>query len=620
MTEKTEFSLNMPVNPASTFKPLPEWVAFDLCHAYPVPGGNLLLHNTQNGKRAMVQPEVYGSLLHCETFKTLSQHTASIVQLNPGMEGQQDDIRKVLKSMLDSGIMLSAKSECERLKVKIESKTGQDANTAPVAAIITWERPQALERLLESIASNCDTKNLHRLYVIDDSRKTENIEQNQAVVERFVSKLNTPLQYFGQNEQQSLLNELIQQLPEHKDAIHFLADQSRWKDHWTSGMARNLALLLSCGRRLIMLDDDAVCDLYNPPQQSHDITFSDKPREAEFFASEQEWEYLKQPLNPDPINRHMQCLGLSFSKALDVLGQNHLKPAGFADATALQLSQLQPDSTVLITECGSLGCPGTDNNTWLPDMAPASLKRMLGSLERTSHALSTRKVWSGRNQPHFSPHANMSQITGFDNRQMLPPYLPILRGEDQLFGIMLNFIFPDSVVLDYPWAAPHLPVPDREWRDRDLNFTPADSFPKFFVGKIIENKSFCQSTSAVDRLSYLATWFDNMATSSPDSLLSMYRDSRLRGDAERLGHLSKLLETAKSAPVNWQNYLRNGITQLNTDMDRASREDFVVRGLPATMDTDELVAFWTSVWSDFASALKAWPKIREAATELVKTM
>jgi hypothetical protein len=536
------------------------------------------------------------------------------------MEGQQDDICNVLKSMLDSGIMLSAKSECERLNVKTDNKKEQNADSAPVVAIITWERPQALERLLESIATNCDTTKLHRLYVIDDSRKAENIKQNQTVVESFVTKINTTLQYFGQDEQQSLINGLVQKLPEHKSAIHFLSDQSRWKDHWTSGMTRNLALLLSCGRRLVMLDDDAICDLYNPPQQSPDITFSDKPREAEFFASEQEWEYLKQPLNPDPINRHMQCLGLSFSEALNVLGQNHLKPAGFAGATALQLSQLQPDYTVLITECGSLGCPGTDNNTWLPDMAPASLKRMLGSLEKTSHALSTRKVWSGRNQPHFSPHANMSQITGFDNRQMLPPYLPILRGEDQLFGIMLNFIFPGSVVLDYPWAAPHLPVPDRGWRDRDLNFTPADSFPKFFVGKIIENKSFCQSTSAGDRLLNLAAWFDNIASSSTDSLLSMYRDSRLRGDAERLGHLSMLLETAKSAPVNWQNYLRNGISQLNTDLDRASREDFVVKGLPATMETDELIRFWKSVWTDFASALKAWPKIREAATELVKTM
>ena len=620
MTEKTEFSLNMPVNPASTFKPLPQWVAFDLCHAYPVPDGNLLLRNTQNGKRAMVQPEVYASLLHCEKFKTLSQHTASIVELNPGMKGQEDDIRNVLNSMLDSGIMLSAKSECERLKLKVEDKTEEDTDSAPVAAIITWERPQALERLLESIASNCDTTKLHRLYIIDDSRKTENIKQNQAVVERFVSKINTPLQYFGQDEQQSLLNGLVQHLPEHKNAIHFLADQSRWKDHWTSGLTRNLALLLSCGRRLIMLDDDAICDLYNPPQQSPDITFSDRPREAEFFKNEQEWEYLKQPLNPDPINRHMQCLGLSFSEALDVLGQNHLKPAGFADATALQLSELQADSTVLVTECGSLGCPGTDNNTWLPDMAPASLKRMLGSLESTSNALSTRKVWSGRNQPHFSPHANMSQITGFDNRQMLPPYLPILRGEDQLFGIMLNFIFPGGVVLDYPWAAPHLPVPDRQWRDRDLNFTPADSFPRFFVGKIIAQKSFCQSNSAGDRLTYLSNWFENMASSSADSLLSMYRDSRLRGDAERLGHLSMLMETAESAPVNWQNYLRNGISQLNTDLDRASREDFVVKGLPATMDTDELIDFWKTVWADFASALKAWPKIRDAATELVKSM
>lgn len=620
MTDKTEFSLDMPINPASAFKPLPQWVAFDLCHAYPVTDGNLLLHNTQNGKRAMVRPEVHASLLHCEQFNTISQHTANIIELNPGMGDQQDDIRKVLKSMLDSGIMLSAKSECDRLKVKIGDKKEESEDSAPVVAIITWERPQALERLLESIAANCDTEKLHHLYIIDDSRKTENIIQNQAVVERFVSKIDTPLRYFGQDEQQFLLKGLVQQLPEHENAIHFLADQSRWKDLWTSGMARNLALLLSCGRRLVMLDDDAICDLYNPPQQNHNITFSDSPREAEFFGSEQEWDYLRQPLNPDPINRHMQCLGLSFSEAVNVLGENHLKPAGFADATALQLSELQPDSTILVTECGSLGCPGTANNTWLPNMAPASLKRMLGSVDKTSQALSTRKVWSGRNHPHFSPYSNMSQITGFDNRQMLPPYLPILRGEDQLFGNMLNYVFPNSVVLDYPWAVPHLPVPNREWRDRDLSFTPEDSFPTFFVSKIVEGRSSCQSTSVSDRLSSLSTWFDNLATSSDDSLSSMYRDSRLRGDSGRLSRLTQLLDTSKSAPVNWQNYLRNGISQLNTDLDLASRNDFVVRGIPATMETDELIIFWKNVWADFASALKAWPEIRDAATQVVNSM
>ena len=609
----------MSVDPASSFKPLPDKVAFDLCRAYPVPGGNLLLHNTLNGKRAMVKPEVFTTLLLCSQFKTFEEHAAAIIERNPDMQGQQADIRKVLKSMLDSGIMLSAKSTSEKYKIKVENKAGQKDNIAPVVAILTWERPQALERLLESIAINCETGNFHRLYIIDDSRNVENIKLNQALTERFNSRISSPIQYFGRAEQQSLMSELLKQLPEHENAIRFLIDTSRWKDYWTTGLARNLAMLLSSGRHLVMIDDDAICDVHNPPHQKHDITFSYEPREAAFYGDEQGWAHLQQPINPDPINRHMQCLGLTFSEALKVLGQNHLKPAGFTNASALQVSELQPDSAILVTECGSFGCPGTSNNTWLPLMASKSLKRLLGSSVETTQALGSRKVWSGRNQPHFAPRSNMSQITGFDNRRMLPPYLPITRVEDRLFGNMLDFIFPESVVLDYPWAVPHLPLPDRQWRDKDLDFTPPDSFPKFFVEKIVEHKSSCPSASPMDRLSALSTWFNDMATADTDSLTAMYRDSRMGRDSELLQKLTTLLATAETAPVNWQNYLRNGIAQLNTDLNRVSREDFEVRGLPAALDSDALITFWKVIWSDFAAALKAWPDIRDVATKIANS-
>lgn len=619
MTDKKGFSFSMPVDPTNAFGPLPDKVVFDLCRAYPIPGGNRLLHNTRNGKRAVVKPEVYASLLLCNQFRTFEEHAAAIIERNPDMQGQQADIRKVLKNMLDSGIMLSAKSVSDRYKVKIENKSEQKENTAPVVAILTWERPQALERLLESIETNCDTGNFHRLYVIDDSRSVENIKLNQALVERFKSKNPSPLQYFGRAEQQFLISEIVNRLPEHANAINFLTDTSRWKDHWTAGLTRNLALLLSSGRRLVMIDDDAICDVYNPPNQKQDITFSDSPRDAMFYGEEQEWAYLQQPINPDPINRHMQCLGLTFSEALTVLGQNHLKPAGFTNATALQISELQPDSSVLVTECGSFGCPGTQKNTWLPSMAPVSLKRMLASVKKTTQALGSRKVWSGRNQPHFSPRSNMSQITGFDNRQMLPPYIPIMRGQDRLFGNMLDFIFPESVALDYPWAVPHLPLPDRQWRDKDLDFKPTDSFPLFYIDKIIEHKSSCPSASPVDRLSALSTWFNDLATADPDSLIAMYRDNRLVHDSEILQKLTTLLATAKTAPVNWQNYLRNGITQLDTDMNRVSHESFEVKGLPADLESDALITFWKEVWSDFAAALKAWPEIRDAATEIANS-
>lgn len=617
MNSKTGFSIGVDVNPHTVLEKLPDWVAFDLCKAYAIPGGNLLLHNTLNDQRAVVMPEVYSSLLRCGNFKTIAGHTASIIGSNPGMKDQQATINDVLQQMLDNGMMVSAKKVCDRLKTKVETEGERSEYDAPVVAIITWERPQALERLLESIVANCDTGKVHRLYVIDDSRDAENIGKNRALVESFASRIETPLQYFGQDEQKALLNDLSERLPEHESAIHFLADQSRWRDHWTAGLNRNLALLLSCGRRLVMMDDDSICDVFEPPKPKPHITFSDEAREADFFASEQDWAHLHQPINPDPVNRHMQCLGLSFSEAVDLLGEGNLKPAGFSNANALQVSELGPDSRVLMTECGSLGCPGTTMNTWLPNMSPASLERMLKSGQTTTNALTRRKVWSGRNHPHFAPRPNMSQITGFDNRHMLPPYLPIMRAQDRLFGNMLDFIFPSAVTLDYPWAIPHLPIPEREWQNKDLNFTPADSFPFFFFEQIIEQKSSCLSDSPSDRLAALSDWFKNMSSASSQSLKNMYRDTRLTDDSERLEQMSKLLAANESAPVNWQNYLRNGIAQLQKDLEVASHPDFAVRGLPKGLEGEELIGFWKDVWAGFATALNAWPEIRQAAGDIL---
>jgi hypothetical protein len=597
MTDKTDFSLELDVNPSSGFKPLPDWVAFDVCKAYPLPGGELLLHNPHNKKRALVKPEVYASLLRCDQFKTLDQHVAKIIELNPGMQGQQADIRKVFETMLESGMMVSAKEISNKFKSKNSIPVRNDA-ASPVVAIVTWERPEALERLLTSIATNCETRKIQRLYVVDDSRKPENINKNKKLVEIFSSRVDASLFYFGQDEQKALLDGLADRLPEYQNAIRFLADQSRWRNHWTSGLARNFALLLSCGRRLVVMDDDTLCDVYNPRRPKPDISFSDEPREADFFSREQDWEPRHQSINPDPVTRHMQCLGLSFSEALEVLGQNHLKPSGFANATTRISNDLHSDSPILVTECGSLGCPGTGRNTWLPEMAPESLKRMLASKPATKNALSSRLVWSGRNNPHFAPRPNMSAITGFDNRKLLPPYFPIMRGEDRLFGYMLDFIYPDAVSLDYPWAVPHLPIPKREWQKKDLDFSPNHSFPRFFFEKVMDQKPLCLATSPTERLKALSAWFDGMAAASAESLEKMYRDTRLH-------------------TISLQLKEKDGIEQLTAAMARASDENFPTKGLPQTMEGSELIAFWKEVWAEYATALNAWPKIRQAAAEIV---
>ena len=620
MTEKTSFSFDIDVNPGNNFKPLPDLVAFDLCNAYPMPNGNILLRNTRTGKRVMVMPEVHASLARCVQFKTLDEHVKNIIKDNPGMEGQQVDIRGVFNTMLESGIMVSASAVCKNLKHKNETVVASGKSAAPVVAIITWERPEALERLFKSIVANCNTSNIHSLYVIDDSRKPENIEENQQLIMRYMGMINAPLRYFGQQQQQAFIDKLTQQLPQHEQSIRFLADQSRWRDHWTSGLSRNWALLLSSGYRLVMMDDDTLCEAYDPEQPKPDISFSEDQREADFFSDEGSFATRRKQLNPDPVDRHMQCLGMGLADALNVLGQQHFKVAGLNNASARLISELKTDSPVLMTECGSLGCPGTNSNTWLPDISPASLRKMLASKNRTDDALNSRIAWIGRNNPHFSPRSNMSAMTGFDNRQLLPPYLPITRGEDRLFGNMLDHIFPSAVTLDYPWAVPHLPIPARKWRDEDLDFTPGDAFPLFFMGLVNQLRLTSMAGPPEARLRALSNWFDDLATAPGDSLASMYLESRMSDTARQMQKLRNLQNSAETSPAAWQKYLQNGIDQLTAHIDKASDEGLPLKGLPRGLEGDDLIVFWRETWSGFAAALNAWPEIREGAAEILEAM
>lgn len=617
MNNKTDILKDVTINPATGFKPLPDLIAFDQCNAYPVPGGNLLLRNPRTGKREMITSELFATLVSCEKFATLDEHVARIVKLNPGMRGQEADIRQVLKSMVDAGMLVSAKNYCDALKGQAGNTPSQPQTDKPVVVIITWERPEALQRLLASIKQNCASEKFHQLYVVDDSRKEENIKRNRELVANAAFGLKTPVQYMGQPEQQKLLAQLAAKLPEHEESIRFLADQSLWRDQWTSGLARNLALLLSCGRRLVMLDDDTICDVFEPGEPKSDISISGLPREADFFSSAHEWKGQRQALNPDPVNRHMQCLGLPLADALNTFGQHQLKPAGLSSASTEMLNKLKPGSRVLVTECGSLGCPGTASNTWLPDMSSRSIRHMLASPEKVHNALYSRMVWTGRLQPHFGARPNMSQITGFDNRAMLPPYFPIQRGEDRLFGFLLSFIFPNDLSLDYPWAIPHLPIPKREWTDQDRQFKQGPSFPFFFSDKLPGLASDCHAADPLERLKFLASCFADMAATSKRQLFEDDRDSALRSISAQIKHLSKLLEEAGDAPQEWQDYLQDGIKQLGASLGETSSDDYPVKGSPENMEGDELIAYWQQNWAGFGNALQSWPAIRTAAAELL---
>ena len=589
--------------------------AFDLCKAYPLPAGRMLVRNPRNGRHAVLTPDVFAALSSCRQFFSLSEHAARLAAENPVLEGQEDAVRAVLESVRDDGLLISADIYTVTLQPAAVPRFHVDK---PVVSVITWERPEALARCLESISDNCDLKQIARLYVIDDSRDNNNQAQNRRATAQFALDAETEVVYMGAAEQSQFLEAIISRVPSLEEQVRFLIDRERWADYWTSGLARTVALLLSVGQRLLVLDDDIICEVHEPGR-GENISFADNPRETGFYKDADEWSDLRASHGTDPFIRHMRCLGSELSDALGALGASSLTVENFKGARLDVLERLNGQSPVLITECGSLGDAGTSKLNWLATLRGESLKRLLDSEDTVDLALSKRRYWQGRNGAQISPRSNMSQLTGLDNRGLLPPYIPIMRGEDRLFGDMVEFVFPQSVVVDNAFALPHLPIPEREWETSAQKFDTRQPFPAFAMNRVEENQDSSSAHEPMPRLAALARLFEELSGLTHEQVSAEYQDKRVLAKSRQYAVLKEAQAAAEAieidVPERWSNFLQEGLDRLNREL-LDNPVDAAIKGYPDHLEGEALTQWWKQFWRTFGQAIRAWPSIRQAARQV----
>jgi hypothetical protein len=80
---------------------------------------------------------------------------------------------------------------------------------------------------------------------------------------------------------------LIRDLPEvQENGIRFLIDRKRWADKASYGLSRTLSLLLSVGKRAIMMDDDVICAAVESPHKLDGLAFDGSERQVDFYTSQ----------------------------------------------------------------------------------------------------------------------------------------------------------------------------------------------------------------------------------------------------------------------------------------------------------------------------------------------
>jgi hypothetical protein len=582
--------------------------AFDLCDAHHLPGGRVLVRNPRNGRQAVLTPDVYGALLGCRRFHTLADHARRLTALNPALAGQEAEVLDVLRSVQADGLMLAADIYPVTLKPASPPKYHVDK---PVVAVLTWERPEALDRCLASLAERVNAETVARFVIIDDSRSETARSANRARTEAFAESAGAPVLYLGAEEQRGFMEAIIRQIPALESQVRFLLDRERWAEHWTSGLARTVSLLISVGQRLVVFDDDVVCEVYEP-EHAGGVGFAENEREARFYGDRSDWQEERAEAGLDPVLRHLRVLGSSLDDALAALGVPDLSPQDFSGADLETLERLRPDSRVLVSECGSMGDAGTANLNWIAALEGSSLERLLSDPDTVEHALTTRNCWVGQRRHHFLPRAYMSQCTGLDNRSLLPPYTPVLRGEDQLFGSMVHFIHPHAVVADQAWAVAHLPVPERRWSEEEQRFDTSQPFQNFALAAMSGDRGHSRAREPLKRLGHLARVFDDLSDTDTAELRRDYARSQVEARATDFRDLTQALEAAGDAPERWQRFLEEALERLNLELVE-NPEDGPIRGYPPGQEGDALLAWWQGYWRDFGQALRAWPAIRQAA-------
>lgn len=603
------FDFNLNSKPKPDSKP-ESALALDYCSVAPLSQGMLLLRSKRTGKTGLVQGDVFGLLTNATRFRPMSEHVEQIVKQNPQLAGRAGELRQTLESLKSTGLMVEAKTVLDRINQPVAA-TAQTEEPADIY-VATTDRPEALKRLLDSFGRNVAPG--PRFRILDDSRDSANRKANQALIAEAAKSAGHPLEYIGHDQDKALADRLKAELPEHADAVDFLLNANAPPGVITPGRSWNKALLRSAGRRLIRVDDDVICQSCPPRQPEEGVELSSRSREIQFLQSDDEWQDFANDSASDPLADHSRFLGLPLADAL-----RQIEPGGATESAIRHLRTdealaLQSTSPILVTACGSLGDPGMSSNDWLYDLQGESRLAFAADQAGYQARKTDKNLWLGRRQATLSTRfALISQITGIDNRALLPPYFPWFRNEDFLFGNLIQWLHPGAMMMELPWSVPHLPIPRRRWEKDGVGEPAGLGFQQFIAEFVTRRRSSLAETEAL-RWRELVLVMQTLADASDSQLTQWIEEQRYDMQADLIRSREMSIKTYADAPEHWTKDMRQSV-QINLQSLVKPRKKLLA-DMPESVDQGGELGLIRHQLAGFAASLAAWPILRIAAVEL----
>ncbi len=398
-----------------------------------------VLHHHGATERRQLDAGAVQLLNLCQRAETLEDHGAAIEQVSGGM---------LPVSRLNELVMAGLLVNCATVR-GAAPRTAPSKHRISTVAIPTAGRSDLLRRCLQSLVAHCKRHGESpRILVVDGSPDEASRNANRCELASLARQWDGGAVYVGEAEA-AFLRDLLHGRGADRQLLEFAFTPG------TTGSNRNLILALTRGEQVLMVDDDVVCETWESAGDGRlAVTGHEDPCETRYFRTRAEALSSVTFTEANLMDAHGRLLGRSIAAL--VPEDAALIEVGTPCASVLHALEGIGAGEVVLTFAGLAGdsgiyCPyralfSAQGPGHVADLAEAEYQAAFTSRERTRIA--------PRNTVTHSAQC-MAYCMGLTNERMLPPFSPLGRNQDGLFGALLGLCDEDAFYGHLPCGIVH---------------------------------------------------------------------------------------------------------------------------------------------------------------------
>lgn len=451
-----------------------------LLEAQPSGDGRIHVLDRASGTAALFAIEDAQLLMTCDTYRSLEEHAEqwsrrtekkAIEQLEgktPGWfsslirkaeEVTPTDPRKregaleQLSRFAAEGWLTSSRELARQCAATVR---GEEAKPITTVGFTTRNRPKELERAIRSYAENFRAfERTAGLTLIDDGPSDT---ETRELADSLAKAEGVEIRVAGRSDREQWARALAKESGVAPETTRFalLGDE---RCPVTTGSARNSLLLDSVGEAYLLADDDGVCRTARCPEEEDGWALSSQadPTQFWFYESRKKLHERVTFEEADLLGLHEQLLG----KEAGALFAEDAEPDTRFTTAALDHQLRRDGARVRASMAGIVGDSGLGGSAYL-FRDPWSQARITVSEEFFRAAVESRQVLRSTTRPTIGDGTTcMAGNLGIDHTALAPPFSPVQRNSDGIFGRLLKICFERSIMAYLPEAALHDPVETR---------------------------------------------------------------------------------------------------------------------------------------------------------------